>query len=44
MRKPELNRDYRLIRSYKCWHCDFFSGFTSKITSHIKETHPETLK
>ena len=43
MREPEINKDYALVRVYKCWHCDYMNGFTSNIEGHIKEKHPETL-
>lgn len=43
LRDPELDKDYALVKAYKCWHCDFYSGFGDTMTDHIKEKHPETL-
>lgn len=44
MRKPVLNRDYALIKAYKCWHCNFYCGIEQAMADHVTEIHPETLK
>ena len=44
MRKPELDRDYALIKVYKCWHCDYYAAFSMRMVEHIKRDHPETLR
>ena len=44
MKKPKLNRDYALVKAYKCWHCDFYSGFEAIMSDHIEKEHPETLR
>ncbi len=42
--EPIRNRDYLLIKIYKCCYCDHTEEFTMDIEKHIRDNHISELQ